>query len=104
GRGDALTKADDAREGVDDAKAVARRACDEEAAIIGAEIERRIGGAGLALISPVAGVRTPTPPATGMPCLVERRAEATGVPGLVVHFRTFPSRRCNLSGLNSCCT
>ena len=42
-RRDPLPQADDAGEGVDDAKAVGRRARDQKPAIVGAEIERRVG-------------------------------------------------------------
>ena len=44
-RRDALAQPDDAGERVDDAKAVVGRPGDQEAAIVGAEIERRIGAA-----------------------------------------------------------
>src|SRR5262249_35195741 len=39
---DALAEPDDAREGIDHAKAVARRTGDQEPAIVGAEVERGI--------------------------------------------------------------
>ena len=43
-RGDALAEADDAREGVDHLEAAPRRARDQQPAVVGAEIERGIGG------------------------------------------------------------
>ncbi len=89
---DALPQPDDARERVDHAKAVARGARHQQAAIVGAEIERGIGRAGQILptrtASPAVAARMPIgrPPAppgtTGVP--VRHRAEA-GRPGLVVH-------------------
>ena len=42
-RGHAFAEPDDAREGVDDAKAAARGPGDQQAAIVGAEVERRVG-------------------------------------------------------------
>ena len=41
--GNAFAEANDAGKRVDDAKAVGGRACDQEPAIVGAEIERRVG-------------------------------------------------------------
>ena len=41
----ALAEPDDARKRVDDAKTLARRARDQQPAVVGAEIERRVGGA-----------------------------------------------------------
>ena len=53
----ALAQADDAREGVDDPEAAPRRARDQQAAVVGAEIERAVGGlADLAVGLAVAGV------------------------------------------------
>ena len=42
GRGDALAEPDDAREGVDHAEPVARGTGDQQPAVVGAEVERRI--------------------------------------------------------------
>ena len=47
GRGDALAQADDAGERVDHPKAVAGRTRHQQPAIVGAEIERRVGAVGV---------------------------------------------------------
>ena len=97
--GDPLAQPDDAREGIDDAKAVARGARHQQTAIVGAEIERRIGRTGqvqptraasaaIAARMPIGRPPAPPGPVTGLP--VRHRAEA-GRPGLVVHLKPFPT-------------
>ena len=63
GGGDALAQPDDAGERVDDAEAVAGRPRDQQPAIVGAEIERRIGRAwpAIAGLARMAVRRSPTP-------------------------------------------
>ena len=87
GQRHAFAQADDAREGVDDAEAVAGRARDEQAAIIGAEIERGIGRP-----APIAGRsglgpfrRPPTPSGVRKRRPIESGVEAWKLSGLAAH-------------------
>src|SRR6202012_5816719 len=93
--GDALAEPDDAREGVDHAKTAAGRPGDQQAAIVGAEIERRIGRAGPPIGRLMAAVATgiaakaigrPTTPAGAT--LAPSGVEAAVGRGLVVHPQT----------------
>ena len=92
--GDALAEPDDAGERVDHAEAVAGRTRDQQAAIVGAEIER--GVARPAAIAAQAAVRSsrqpPTPPGPRRRCPIDNGAEARGIPGLAAH-RIKPSCR-----------
>ena len=97
GAGDALAQADDARERVDHAEAVPRRACDQEPAVVGAEIERGIGRTGH--VQSVRGVMTRIvtrmpvwrPPAPPLPVRARNSRVEAGRPGLVVHQKPFPA-------------
>ena len=93
GGGNPLAEADDARERVDDAEPLAGRARHQQAAIVGAEVERRIGGARLAGIMRMPPIVTTTPPAAVGPRPIAWRVEAARGADLVFHSRTFPSRR-----------
>ena len=53
----ALAKADDAREGIDDAEAAARRAGEQQAAVVGAEVERAVDAVGTRVASLARGRR-----------------------------------------------
>src|SRR5262249_25849493 len=93
GGGDALAEADDAGKSVDDAEPLAGRAGDQQAAIVGAEVERRIGCARLALlgtVAPVPPILAATPAAARPPRPIPRRVEAAGPPALVFHFQNLP--------------
>ena len=57
GGGNAFAQANDAREGVNDAEALRRRACHQKAAVVSAEIERCVGACGAARPFPVAALR-----------------------------------------------
>src|SRR6185312_10163992 len=77
----------DAREGVDDPEAVTGRACDEQAAIIGTEIER-----GIRRPAPITGRyglgplrRPPTPSGTRNRRPIESGVEAWKPSGLAAH-------------------
>ena len=94
----ALAEPDDAGECVDHAKALANRAGDQQTAIVGAEIERRVGGtrivmAPAAVLTRMAGWPAPTPrgPTSRLPSM--RGVEAGRCPGLVVHQNTVLPRR-----------
>ena len=70
GGGDALAQPDDAGKGIDHAKAVAGRTGDQEPAIIGAEVERRIDlgrsfGRSLRRLGPARAARPPPRPLPG---------------------------------------
>ena len=54
---DALAEADNAREGVDDAEAAARRAGEQQAAVVGAEVERAVDAVGTRVASLARGRR-----------------------------------------------
>src|SRR5262249_29084295 len=88
GGGNALAEPDDAREGIDHAKTVVGRARHEQAAVVGAEIERRIGAAApVVAAQPV--MRThlrPAPIPRGAPVrTLQARGTGAEGPGLVVH-------------------
>jgi hypothetical protein len=92
--GDALAQPDDARERVDDAEAVAGRARHQKPAVVGAEVERRIGRAGrippLRAVLARVPIGRPPPPARPPGAPVWRAVEA-GRPDLVVHCMPFPA-------------
>ena len=97
--GNALAEPDDAGECVDDAKAVAGGPGDQQAAIVGAEIERRIGrvGSPIGRLMPAVAagiaaqaIRRSTTPAGA--ALAPSGVEAAVGRGLVVHPKTFPPR------------
>src|SRR4029077_2124490 len=99
--GDALAEPDDAREGVDHAETVAGGTGDQQAAIVGAKIERRIRRVGPPLGRPMPIVAT-GPIAAGAIRRLAPPAGAARPPagveaavgrGLVVHPQTFPPRR-----------
>ena len=54
---DALAEADNAREGIDDAEAAARRAGEQQAAVVGAEVERAVNAVGTRVASLARGRR-----------------------------------------------
>ena len=86
-RGNALAEPDDAGKRVDDAEAVAGRARHQQAAIIGAEIERGIGRARRdrcpSRRRAVQATADPTGSALRRP--INSGVEARGVPGLAAH-------------------
>ncbi len=91
-RGDALAEPDDAGEGVDDAEAVRGRPRHQKAAIIGAEVERRIGGATVMPVRPpvvaaeaVAANAIGRSTGPGQPLRQTLGVEAAGRRGLVLH-------------------
>src|SRR4029077_6244517 len=99
--GDALAEPDDAREGVDHAQTVAGGTGDQQAAIVGAKIERRIRRVGpplgrpmpIVATGPIAAdaiTRSATPAGTARS---PTGVEAAVGRGLVVHPKTFPPRR-----------
>ena len=65
GLGQALAKAHDAREGVNDSKPLPRRAGDEEAAIVGAQIQR-----GVDMAAPSGSLGASTPARTAIPLYI----------------------------------
>src|SRR5208282_4469339 len=85
--GDAFAEADDAGKCIDDAKAVAGRTRHQQAAIVGAEIERGVTRA--AAIAAQAAVepsrRPPTPSGPPWRCPIQSGVEARGIPGLAAH-------------------
>src|SRR5581483_4741922 len=85
---DTLAEADDSREGVDDAEAVAARARDQEPAVVGAKVEGRIGGAA-AVGTRGRPLKRPIPARSpfGRPRGIEAEA------GPVSHFKSIPPRR-----------
>src|SRR5262249_14213122 len=87
GGGNALAQPDDAGERIDHAKAVAGRTRNQQPAVVGAEVERRIGPAlpAIAIGARVAIRGSPTPRSPPARPAVTRRAEAPVIPGLVVH-------------------
>src|SRR5262245_27298502 len=89
----ALTQPYDAGERVDNPEAVAGRTRHQEAAIVGAEVERRIGRnrrSTTVKLARIAIRRSPTPrcPPTRAP--VTRRVEAPRIAGLVIHSDCLP--------------
>src|SRR5262249_53439177 len=83
---------DDARERIDDAKAFTNRTRDQQATVVGAEVECRIGRprlitASAAVLARMAGwpATTPRQPIARLPM---RRVEAGRSPGLIVHPNT----------------
>ena len=93
GRGDALAEPDDAGERIHHTKAVAGRTRHQQAAIIGAEIERGIGRT-----TPIAGKasigssrRPPTPREPPLRRPANNGVEAWGVPGLAAHNLNLPA-------------
>src|SRR5262245_6392541 len=96
GGGNALTQPYDAGERVDNPEAVAGRARHQEAAIVGAEVERRIRRTRRSATVELARIairRSPTPrcpPTRRAP--VTRRVEAPRIAGLVIHLSAFLPR------------
>src|SRR4029077_3984345 len=110
GGGDAGAEPDDAREGVDHAETVARGTGDQQAAIVGAKIERRIRRVGspigrpmpIVAAAPVAADairRSATPAGAARP---PSGVEAAVGRGLVVHPQTFPPRRSTAARRRGC--
>src|SRR5215475_916190 len=92
GTGDALAQADDAGKGIDHAEAVGSRSGDQQSAIIGAEVERRIGTA--QHVRCQLGLIPRRPPAPGeAPMSLHARGTGGQSPDLVVHHSAFPLRR-----------
>ncbi len=85
--GDALAEPDDAGESIDHAEAVAGRTRHQQAAIIGAEIERGIARpaaiAAQAAVEPSRRPPTPSGPLRRRP--INSGVEARGIPGLAAH-------------------
>src|SRR5262249_59145215 len=90
GERNALAQPDDAGERVDDAKAVKRRPRDQQAAVVGAEVKRRVDDAASIAPLPAIRLRQPAAPRKAMQSL---HARGTGgpAPDLVVHL--IPARR-----------
>ena len=89
GRRDALAEPDDAGKRVDHTKAVAGRPRDQQAAIVGAEVE---GGVGLAFAfgggaEPALAMKPAAPPSHAPvgPRPIKPEVEVTGCPALVIH-------------------
>jgi len=98
---DAFAQSDDSGKRVDDAKAVAGRARDQQPAIVGAKIEGGVGRPsvmGAAIVTRVAVGRPPAPSRPLLPRPLRGMVEAAGCPALVLH--RVPSCRTEASGLD----
>ena len=83
GRRDALAQPDDPRERIDHAKSVAGRTGDQQAAIVGAEVERRVDAGSAPDCQP--GARAARRPPQPILAVVSARPKAVAKPRVIVH-------------------